>query len=68
MQQKNAKKIASESPTIREWLKQVEYIYKMEYLSSREEDQTEKFSSIWKKDGYHLRKLANMQRYGVNKR
>lgn len=36
-------------PNIKEWLERVDYICKMEYLSSRDEGQVEIYNGIWAK-------------------
>lgn len=36
-----------ESPTIKEWCQRVEYIYNMEYIGSRVEEQSEEYMTKW---------------------
>lgn len=50
----------SEKSTIKEWFGRIDHIFKIEYLSSREEGQAERFNSIWKKL-IDLKKLESTQ-------
>lgn len=65
---KSQKWLDPEKQIIKEQFERIEYIFKMEYLTSREEGQVERFNSIWgkwlefKKSKKYIDKMLEQQR------